>query len=161
MNEKLRVLFETQITKEMESAYLYLGMSKYFSEKGLKGFATWFKKQAEEEMEHAHKFIDYLLDQDIEFDFADVKYIKVDYTDLIGPFKKQLEHEKLVTSLIFDLYNKAVEVNDLFAQQFLVWFVNEQREEEETAKELLDTMEFIGDEKVGVFELNKKLGKRE
>ena len=160
MNEQLRILFETQITKEMESAYLYLGMSKYFAEKGLDGIASWFKKQASEEMEHAQKFIDYLTSNEIPFEFHDVKYMRVEYADVKAPFVKQLEHEKLVTSLIFNLYEKAIEVKDLFAVRFLNWFVSEQAEEEATARGLLDKIALLGTEGMGLYQLNKDLSSR-
>ncbi|HHD78363.1 MAG TPA: hypothetical protein ENK98_01790 [Epsilonproteobacteria bacterium] len=52
-----------QLQKEMYSAYLYLGMSAWCSEQSFNGGANWFKKQYDEEMMHAMKVYQYILDQ--------------------------------------------------------------------------------------------------
>ena len=61
LNAKVKELLNDQVNKEMYSAYLYLDFSGFMGEKGLGGFAAWYKKQAEEEMEHAFKIYDYIL----------------------------------------------------------------------------------------------------
>lgn len=160
MNEKLRQLFETQIIKEMESAYLYLDMSRFYAHKGLDGFASWFKKQASEEMEHAEKISNYLLDRDAPFVYSDVKLEKIDYKDVKHPLVEQLAHEKLVTSLILELYRVADEVGDVAAKVFLNWFVDEQVEEEAVAKSLIDKIDLVGLSGVAIYQLDKELAKR-
>ena len=60
LNAKVKELLNDQVNKEMYSAYLYLDFSGFMGEKGLGGFAAWYKKQAEEEMEHAFKIYDYI-----------------------------------------------------------------------------------------------------
>ena len=52
-----------QTNKEMYSAYLYLAMSARMSEAGFKGVGNWLLTQYHEEMFHAMKFFNYLLDQ--------------------------------------------------------------------------------------------------
>ncbi len=64
LEKKVVDLINVQINKEMYSSYLYLNISNYYAEKGLNGFASWFNKQAKEELEHALKFINYLHDED-------------------------------------------------------------------------------------------------
>ena len=160
MNEKLRSLFETQIIREMESAYLYLDMSRFYALKGLEGFASWFKKQAEEEMEHAEKISEYLLDRDAEFEYSDVKLEKINYKDLREPLVEQLKHEKVVTGLILNLYKVADEVGDVAAKVFLNWFVDEQVEEEKVAKSLIDKIDLVGMGGVAIYQLDKELAKR-
>jgi len=44
-----------QINAELYSAYLYLAMSANFEAVNLRGFASWMKVQAQEEMTHAMK----------------------------------------------------------------------------------------------------------
>ena len=160
MNEKLRQLLETQIIKEMESAYLYLDMSRFYALKGLDGFASWFKKQAHEEMEHAEKFSNFLLDRDESFVYSDIKLKKVDFKDVREPLVETLAHEKLVTSLIHELYRTAEEVGDVAAKVFLNWFVEEQVEEEKNAKTLIDKIDLVGMGGVAIYQLDKELSKR-
>ena len=58
LSKKLSEAFNAQVNAEMWSSNLYLSMSVHFQKLGLNGFAHWMKKQAEEEMGHAHKMID-------------------------------------------------------------------------------------------------------
>lgn len=160
MNEKLRSLFETQIIKEMESAYLYRDMSRFYALKGLNGFASWFKKQAAEEMVHAEKIVDYLLERDSSYEYSDIALMKVDYKDVREPLVKQLEHEKVVTGLIHNLYKVADEVGDIAAKIFLNWFVEEQVEEEANAKALIEKIDLIGTSGVAIYQFDKELAKR-
>ena len=60
ISKKMAKAINEQIIAELESAYIYLNIANYYVENGLAGFGAWFKKQAEEEVEHAEKFIDYL-----------------------------------------------------------------------------------------------------
>lgn len=49
VSKKLETAINKQINAELWSAYLYLSMSADFSNKGLPGFANWFKVQFHEE----------------------------------------------------------------------------------------------------------------
>lgn len=160
MNEKLRSLFETQIIKEMESAYLYLDMSRFYALQGLDGFANWFKKQANEEMEHAEKISKYLIERGESFEYADIKLEKVEYKDVREPLVKQLAHEKLVTGLILNLYKVADETLDVAAKIFLNWFVEEQVEEENNARALIEKIDLVGMGGVAIYQLDKELARR-
>ena len=64
LNEKVVALLNDQINKEFYSAYLYLDFSNFYSDKGLDGFANWYRIQAQEERDHALLFYDYLQDND-------------------------------------------------------------------------------------------------
>lgn len=160
MKEELRQLFETQVTKELESAYIYLHISNFYAIKGLDGFANWFKKQAAEEVEHAQKFIDYMIDSEVEFKLNDIKATPISFKNLKEPLELQLKHEKYVTSLINALFDEAVKQKDHTAVGLLTWFIAEQQEEEKQSKELLDKFAIVGEEGLGLYQLNKDLGKR-
>ena len=60
LNPNVHQLLNSQINKEFYSAYLYLEISNYFEERGLDGFANWYKVQAQEERDHAMLFYTYL-----------------------------------------------------------------------------------------------------
>ena len=63
LSKNLSKAFNEQVEAEMWSSNLYLSMSIYFQKAGLNGCAHWMRKQAEEEMEHAHKMIDFAIDR--------------------------------------------------------------------------------------------------
>ena len=52
-----------QIIVELSAQMTYLSMAAWLEAKSLKGFAKWFKKQADEEHEHAMKFYHFVLDR--------------------------------------------------------------------------------------------------
>ena len=53
-------LLNTQINKEFYSAYLYLDFANYYKDAELNGFSNWYKVQAQEERDHAMRFMQYL-----------------------------------------------------------------------------------------------------
>ena len=75
--------------------------------------------------------------------------------------KQSLEHEEYVTNLITTLYFQAEKEKNLFAKNFLNWFINEQLEEEQKAKELIDKYKMFGSTPEGLYALDKELGGRQ
>ena len=161
LNEKVKNLINEQINKEMYSAYLYLDFSNYFGGKGLSGFSKWYRHQAEEEMEHAFKFYDYLHDNGEKVELLAIAKPDKKLTSDIDVLKEGLKHEQYVTSLINAIYDAAFDVKDYRTMQFLDWFVKEQLEEEANAEDLITKYELYGKNEASLFELNKELGKRE
>ncbi len=160
LSEKLSKLMVDQVNKELYSSYLYLSIANYYEEKGLKGFAHWFKKQAQEESEHAEKFIEYLHDNNEHVTLTTIEGPKTEFADTKEPLSIQLAHEKYVTGLINVLYKEAIESNDYRSINFLNWFINEQAEEEKTAQELLEEYELFAVDKKSVYEMSEKVGSR-
>ena len=160
MNAKVHELLNQQINKEFYSAYLYLDFSNYFEQRGLDGFANWYRIQAQEERDHAMLFYDYLQNesQKVTLEAIDKpdKVLKCDMDVLLAG----LEHEKYVTSLINDIYAAAYEVKDFRTMQFLDWFVKEQGEEETNATDMITKMELFGSDARGLYLLNQELAAR-
>ena len=159
-SEKLKDLINNQINKEFYSSYLYLSMSSFCESKNLSGFANWFMIQAQEERDHAMLFIKYLQmnDEKVELDTI-AKPDKV-FADRIDPLKAGLEHERLVTGLINNIYDAAYQVKDFRTMQFLDWFVKEQGEEETNANDLISKMELFGSDPKSLYMLNQELAAR-
>lgn len=150
----------SQINAEMYSAYLYLSMSSYASFSGLKGGANWFAIQAREEMTHAQKLYDYVNSQGERVVLDAIEKPPSEFTSLLNAFEETLAHEQKVTSLINALADLAVEQKDHATAIFLQWFVTEQIEEEESAKELIDRLKLAGDSGSGLFMIDKELSAR-
>ena len=160
LSENLSKLMINQVNKELYSSYLYLSIANFYEEKGLKGFSNWFKKQAEEEKEHAEKFIEYLHDNNEHVTFESIEAPKNEFKDYKEPLSIQIAHEKYVTSLINALYRQALDDNDYRSLNFLNWFINEQAEEEKTAQDLLTTFEYFSQNIKDIYEFNELLGSR-
>ena len=160
ISAKLQEAINSQIQAEMYSANLYLAMSGYCMSKNLKGFANWLRVQYQEETMHALKFVDYILERGGELKLKAIDATPADFGKPVEVFEKILAHEEHVTSLINKLYEVAVAEKDVAAQIFLQWFVTEQVEEEASASEVLEQLRMIGDEKSGIFYLDKELASR-
>ncbi|MBW9212614.1 MULTISPECIES: ferritin [Terrabacteria group] len=160
LNKKVTDLLQAQVTKELYSAYLYRDLAAFYEDKGLKGFAHWFVKQAAEEVEHAEKFISYLQENGVRPIYATIDGIHNDYKNLGEPFKLALEHEQFITKSINDIYTESVETKDYATQEFLNWFVKEQVEEEDNASNNLQTYEFVKDDKAALYSFNNSLLRR-
>ena len=160
MNEKVRDLLNQQINKELYSAYLYLDFSNYYEQRGLSGFANWYKIQAMEERDHAMLFYQYLQNNSQKVVLEAIAKPDKEFTCDMDPLKAGLEHEMYVTSLINDIYAAAYEVKDFRTMQFLDWFVKEQGEEETNANDLISKMELFGSDPRGLYLLNSELAAR-
>ncbi len=160
MNQKMYELLNDQINKELYSAYLYLDMSLFYSAEGLDGFANWFKIQAMEERDHALMYMEYILDNGEKVCLDTIAKSEYSYEKHIDPLTTTLEHEKKVTQLINNIYAEAVQSNDFRAQQFLSWFISEQREEEKNASDLIQKMKLFGDDAKSLYMLNSELAGR-
>ncbi|MCR5112693.1 MAG: ferritin [Acholeplasmatales bacterium] len=159
MNEKVVKLLNEQIGKEFYSAYLYLGMSKYFSVNGLNGFAKWYKVQAEEEQEHAMKIYDYLLDKGYDPELNALDAVSSDYKDVLEVVTAADNHEKYITKSINDIYKVAFEEQDFAAMLFLNWFITEQEEEERNSSEMINKVKRVTKEG-SLYLLDKELAER-
>ena len=160
MNERVHELLNQQINKEFYSAYLYLAFSNYFEERGLDGFANWYKIQAQEERDHAMLFYQFLQNESKKVTLEAIdkpdKELKSDMDVLLAG----LEHEKYVTSLIHDIYAEAYSAKDFRTMQFLDWFVKEQGEEETNANDMITKMELFGSDPKSLYMLNQELAAR-
>ena len=160
LSKKIEEAINNQINAEMWSAYLYLAMSMDANDKGLKGVAHWYRKQYDEEMEHAFRFVHYLEEQLARVELKPIAKFKTSWKNMAEMFNETLEHEKVVTGLIHKLCDLAAKEKDYATANMLQWFVNEQVEEEANATELIEAAKCIGNDKAAFFMFDKELAAR-
>ncbi len=160
ISKKMTDALNLQINKELYSAYLYLAMSAHAQDIGLKGFANWFFIQVQEEMSHAQKLYNYVIEQNQKVVLDEIKKPPAEFKSPMDMFQKTLEHEQFVTKSINGLVALAREENDYATEIFLQWFVTEQIEEEGNDNEIIDKLRYIGDNGNGLLMLDKELGVR-
>ncbi|MBU5256272.1 ferritin [Tissierella praeacuta] len=160
-SEKLLKELNDQFNFEISSAYYYMGMAAYCSDKNMNGFANFFVAQAKEEYSHAMKFYEFIYDMDGRVRTQAIAEPKNDYNSFLEVFEEALKHEKLVTSKIHKLLEIAEEEKSYPTIQFLQWFVEEQLEEENSMKDIIFNLEGIKDNFQGLYLLDKELGARQ
>lgn len=160
ISAKMQKALNKHLNEEMFSSYLYLSMSAYFETKNLKGFANWMRLQSQEEYMHAMKFYSYIIQVGGNVTLAQINAPKTSWKNHMEVFKETLEHEKYITELINKLVDLAIQEKDHATNNFLQWFVNEQVEEVATAEDIVNKLEMIGDNKNGLFLIDRELGTR-
>ena len=160
ISNKLYDAINAQINAELWSAYLYLSMSLDAENKGLKGVANWFYVQFREEQDHARIFMNYLLSRDAEVKLAPIAEVRTAWASPLEMFKDTLEHEKKVTAMIHNLAMIADEDKDFASANMLAWFIDEQVEEEENAREMIASFDAVEGNKFGLYMLDKELATR-
>ncbi|MBO5951814.1 MAG: ferritin [Bacteroidaceae bacterium] len=160
LSEKLKNAINEQINAELWSAYLYLSMSMDAESKGYKGVANWFFVQWQEEQDHARIFMNYLNSRDTKVELKPIKEVPVAWNSVLEMFQETLKHEKVVTSLINNLAAIAAEDRDFASSNMLVWFIDEQIEEEENARDMIFAAESVEGDKYGMYQLDKELATR-
>jgi len=160
LSKKLHDALNAQINAELWSAYLYLSMSLDAENKGLKGVANWFFIQFREEQDHARIFMNYVLSRDAEVKLAPIAEVRTSWASPLEMFKDTLAHEKKVTAMIENLAAIAAEDKDFASSNKLVWFIDEQIEEEENARGMIQSFEAVEGNKFGLYMLDKELAAR-
>jgi ferritin len=161
LKPQMEAALNKQVNAELWSAYLYLSMSYDMSDKGFPGGASWFAKQAAEEFEHATKFMEFITSRDGKVKLEPIEGVRQEWNSLKDAFEDSLLQEKKVTERIHELMDLAVELKDYAAKNLLNWFVDEQVEEEDSARTNLQALEKIKDDMAALFIFDKQLGKRE
>ena len=160
ISQNLTRALSGQVNAEYFSAYLYLSMSACADQVGLKGAAHWLFAQAQEEMAHGTNMYQYILERGAKPVFTEINRPQSGFSDLKQIFELVLEHEQTVTKRINDIATMAMEEHDHACYQFIMWYVNEQVEEEASASDVLSKVQMIGDNKGLLLALDNELATR-
>lgn len=155
ISKKLENAINLQITAEMWSANLYLSMSFHFGKEGYEGLAAWMRRQYQEEVEHAMKLADFLIIREGTAKIDKIDVVPCDWGTPLEIFEHTLKHEKHVSKLINYLVELAEEEKDYATQDFLAWFINEQVEEEATARRIVKKLKIAGE--AGIYYIDREL----
>ena len=160
INKKVEDALNGQLNAEYYSSYLYLSMAAYFESIDLPGFANWMRIQTQEEMFHALKFYDYIIERGGRVILRAIEAPPSEWKSPWDVFETTFKHEQKVTGLINDLVFLARDERDNAAEIFLQWFVNEQVEEEDNVNKILGQLKLIKDSPQALFMLDKELAQR-
>ena len=160
MDVKMVEALNSQLNAEMYSAYLYLSMGTYFEDLDLSGFANWMRVQAQEEMTHAMKIHDFIIQRGDRVTLTRIEAPPTEWESPVKAFEHVYKHEQKVTGLINQLVNLALSLGDHATNNFLQWFVAEQVEEEESSSGVLKKVKMANDSLSALLMLDNELGQR-
>lgn len=161
LNPTLTKLLNEQINNEMSSSYVYLAMAAWFEQTPYMGFSSWMFNQSREETMHALKFYQYVVDRDAVVVLEPIAKPKAVFESPIDVFEHSLKQEQLVTQQINDLYDVAEQVKDHSSKNLLLWFLNEQIEEEKTVRDMLDRLKLAGNDPASLLVLDREAAQRQ
>jgi len=160
LSKKMQDALNKHLNEEFYSSYLYLSMAAHFEEENLKGFANWFKVQSQEEYGHAMKFYSFIVQTGGQVMLKEIGAPKTSWKSVMEAFKDTLAHEQKITDLIHKLVDNAMQAKDYATNNFLQWFVTEQVEEISMVEEIIHKLGMIGDNKGGLYMMDRELGAR-
>lgn len=144
-SQQLIGAFNQQVGNEMGASLLYVSIAAYFDSEGLEQLAAFFYRQAEEEREHAMRFVKYVVDAGGRIEVPAIPAPASEFASAEAAVERALTSEQRVTEQIYALVEIAQNDHDHIAQRFLDWFVNEQFEEVSTMNALLSVVRRAGD----------------
>ena len=160
LSKEIQDALNDQIKNEYFASYTYLSMAAHCESINMTGFAGWLRKQSEEELGHAMRLFDYVIDRDGHVVLQSIDKPQAKFKSLAEMFQQVLDHEREVTGMINNLYEKSLSENDHATAVELQWFIQEQVEEEKNATEILDKLKFAGDNSSALLILDGQLGDR-
>lgn len=150
-----------QFNEELNSAWIYEAVAADFYAKNLPGFAAWMTAQAAEERAHARKIHRYLDDCGERVYYKAIPEPQAEWADTRAALEAVLKHECYISKCIHDLIRLARREDDIATESFLDWYVTEQIEEEASAQALIDKLEMVGDNKLGLYQLDQEVSTRQ
>jgi len=157
MNTELLKGLNEHLKLEFRAAHEYLAMSVWLSGHDLPGFSTWMKQQSTDELTHAQRIMDHLLERDQAPVLPAIPAPPKSWKSLEALCAHVLRNEQEVTASIYNLYAMAEKAKDRPATVMLQWFVSEQMEEEASARAVLGRIRLAGTTGVGLLMVDQEL----
>jgi len=158
MTNKVIDTINFQIKAEEESSRLYFAMANWCDNKGYAGSANYLYVHAEEERMHMVKLVKYLNERGAIVHTQALKEPQNSWESIKDVFKDVLAHEKIITGYINSLFEVCMEEKDYLTSNFLQWYIQEQVEEEASARSVLDKLQLASTSQGGLFHFDKEMG---
>ena len=161
ISEKIQDALNKQMNAELYASYLYLAMAAYFEHENYTGFGAWMAAQSREEYGHAMKIYSYINQAGGRVKLDAIEEPKQEWNETVEAFEDALAHEIKVTNMINDLMDLTIAEKDHATNIFLHWFVEEQVEEVDTARQIVDRLKLMAGHQGAMFMYDRELGSRQ
>lgn len=160
LHEGIEKLLNIQAKIESDASNKYLAMASWLDRNGYVNTANYLYKQAEEERMHFLKVFKYITEMGGIAITPTVGEVQQEFRSFKEVFEIALQNEIAVTNAINKIVAKCRTENDYATEEFMMWYVREQREEEINARRALELFELIDENSSsGKFELDKEIAK--
>lgn len=160
LKDTIEKLLNLQSKIESEASTKYLAMAAWLDRNGFVNSASYMYKQSEEEREHFLKVFKYITEMGGIAITPSVSEVKQEFASFKAVFEEALENEIAVTNAVNKVVAKCRLENDYATEDFMMWYVKEQREEEKNARRALELFDLIDENSPsGKFQLDKEIAK--
>jgi len=149
--DKTEQALNEQVELEAASSQYYLAMASWAEVQGYNGIAEFLYRHSDEERVHMLKLIRFINDRGGHGVVPALQQPTARFKSILGIFEEVLNHEILVSTEINKLVDMCLQEKDYTTHTFLQWYVNEQIEEEKMARQILDKLKLIGEDKGGMY----------
>jgi ferritin len=157
LSKKLMAALNKQVNLEMHAAYTYKGMEQYFREEGYPQYAHFFNEHTKEELKHAGDFKTFIEEVDGHVEFMTLEGVPTEYASPKAALEAAMDHEKMISASIISILEIAIEEKHYAAENFLRTYVDEQVEEEDLFRSVMDAMKHAGEKGAAHFNLGQIL----
>lgn len=157
MNKRVEAVLNEQIEKEASSSQFYLAMASWAEGNGLNGTAKFLYTHSDEERFHMLKLVKFVNERGGVAVIPGLQTPPKEFNSLENVFQLLLEHELGVTESINNVVDICLQEKDYSTHNFIQWYVSEQLEEEALARTILDKIKLIGNDKAGLYLLDRDL----
>jgi len=151
LSKKIEQALIEQIKIEAESSQIYLSMASWAETQGFEGVASFMFAHSDEERIHMLKLLKFVNERGGHAKISNLAAPPVSFGSFKEMFQSLFDHEVVVSKKINDLVDITLKEKDYATHNFLQWYVSEQIEEEALARNILDKINLIGDDKGGLY----------
>src|SRR6478672_5809376 len=157
LSPQLSKSLNKQIELEGFSSQYYLAMASWAETQGLNGVSSFLYHHSDEERMHMLKLIKFVNERGGHGIVPNLKQPPNKFRGVKEVFEEILKHEMKVTAEINRLVEITLKEKDYTTHNFLQWYVSEQIEEEALARQVVDKLKLIGDDKGGLYFFDRDL----
>lgn len=157
LKPKIEKSLNKQIELEASSSQFYLAMASWAETQGLNGTAAFLYKHSDEERMHMLKLIKFINERGGTAVIPALTKPPTKFESIKEIFESLLEHELNVTDSINNVVDVCLGEKDYTTHNFMQWYVSEQLEEEALARNIIDKLNMIGNDKGGLYLFDRDL----
>lgn len=157
VSKKMATALNKQIGLEAYASFLYLSMAAWCDGQGLENCAAFMHRQSAEERDHMLRIFEYMSEVDAHALAPAIKQVPHTFESPQKMFEMVYAHEQKVTKSIHDLMKIAKAEDDYTTDNFLQWYITEQREEENLMRSILDKIKLIGASPMALYYIDKEI----
>lgn len=151
LSKRIEKALNQQLKNEAFSSHLYLAMASWAENEGFPGTAAFLYRHSDEERMHMLKLVKYINERGGKAEIPLLDKPKVEFENIKEVFQSLLDHEVEITEAINHVVDETLQVKDYSTHNFMQWYVAEQLEEEALAREIMDKLNLIGNDKGGLY----------